>query len=129
MFPSHVHFPTNCHEKKLLSFSSSTQTHILELIKELGLETYPQYTIGKKVHHMGGPDAKIRTYSSSIPALSPLVLMDLTQLLWKVRQQIGTECLIQDYVQREQRISKIKKTTLSGHVIVTNQRSCFIFSY
>lgn len=78
-------------KKKLLSFSFSTQTHILELIKELGLETYPQYTIGKKVHHMGGPDAKIRTYSSSIPALSPLVLMDLTQLLWKVRQQICAE--------------------------------------
>lgn len=75
----------------MLSFSFSTQTHILELIKELGLETYPQYTIGKKVHHMGGPDAKIRTYSSSIPALSPLVLMDLTQLLWKVRQQICAE--------------------------------------
>ncbi|KAK5900605.1 hypothetical protein CgunFtcFv8_025552 [Champsocephalus gunnari] len=39
----------------------STQTHILELIKELGLETYPQFSIGKKVHHMGGPGAKVRT--------------------------------------------------------------------
>lgn len=61
----------------------STQTHILELIKELGLETYPQFSTGKKVHHMGGPDAKVRTYRTSIPVLSPMVLMDLTQLLWK----------------------------------------------
>lgn len=72
--------------KKRLPFSFSTQTHILELIKELDLETYPQFNIGKKVHHMGGPGAKVRAYSTSIPALSPLVLMDLTQLLWKVRQ-------------------------------------------
>uniref|UniRef100_A0A8C9XTS5 Amine oxidase n=1 Tax=Sander lucioperca TaxID=283035 RepID=A0A8C9XTS5_SANLU len=68
----------------------STQTHVLELIKELGLETFPQFNVGKKVHHMGGPDAKVRTYRTSIPALSPVVLMDLTQLLWKVRQQTYT---------------------------------------
>lgn len=67
--------------------SFSTQTQILELIEELGLETYPQYSTGKKVHHMGGPHAKVRTYKTSIPALSPLVLLDLTQLLWKVRQK------------------------------------------
>lgn len=65
--------------------------HILELIKELGLETYPQYNIGKKVHHMGGPGAKIRTYGTSIPAVSPVVLMDLTQFLWRVRQQTCTK--------------------------------------
>uniref|UniRef100_A0A8C2XJ80 Amine oxidase n=1 Tax=Cyclopterus lumpus TaxID=8103 RepID=A0A8C2XJ80_CYCLU len=68
----------------------STQTHILELIKELGLETFPQFNIGKKVHHMGGPGGKVRTYRTSIPALSPVVLTDLTQLLWKVRQQTHT---------------------------------------
>ncbi|KAK1884059.1 putative flavin-containing monoamine oxidase A [Dissostichus eleginoides] len=71
----------------------STQTHILELIKELGLETYPQFSIGKKVHHMGGPGAKVRTYSTSIPALSPLVLMDLTQLLWKIDRLLATVCV------------------------------------
>ncbi|KAF3848836.1 hypothetical protein F7725_015333 [Dissostichus mawsoni] len=71
----------------------STQTHILELIKELGLETYPQFSIGKKVHHMGGPGAKVRTYSTSILALSPLVLMDLTQLLWKIDRLLATVCV------------------------------------
>nr|XP_020456675.1 probable flavin-containing monoamine oxidase A [Monopterus albus] len=71
----------------------STQTHILELIKELGLETYPQFSTGKKVHHMGGPDAKVRTYRTSIPVLSPMVLMDLTQLLWKLDRLCATVCV------------------------------------
>lgn len=72
-------------------FSSSTQTHILELIKELGLETYPQYNVGKKVYHTGGPGARIYTYTSRIPVLSPLVLMDFIQMLWRVRQQSRTK--------------------------------------
>ncbi|XP_062340788.1 amine oxidase [flavin-containing] B [Osmerus eperlanus] len=63
---------------------SSSQTHVMDLIHELGLEVYPQYTAGKKVQHIGGPRARIQTYSTSIPALSPLVLLDLTQLLWKI---------------------------------------------
>ncbi|KAF3702254.1 putative flavin-containing monoamine oxidase A [Channa argus] len=71
----------------------STQIHLLELIKELGLETYPQFNTGKKVHHMGRPDAKVRTYRTSIPALSPWVLMDLTQILWKGGTQQLSECL------------------------------------
>ncbi|KAM4634033.1 putative flavin-containing monoamine oxidase A isoform 2-T2 [Polymixia lowei] len=70
----------------------STQTHIMEVIQELGLEIYPQYNIGKKVHHMGGPDAKVRTYSTSIPALSPVVLMDLSQFLWKIDRLCATVC-------------------------------------
>ncbi|XP_034752528.1 probable flavin-containing monoamine oxidase A [Etheostoma cragini] len=71
----------------------STQTHILELIKELGLETFPQFNVGKKVHHMGGPGAKVRTYRTSIPALSPVVLMDLTQILWKINRLCATVCI------------------------------------
>ncbi|KAM6901206.1 putative flavin-containing monoamine oxidase A [Lycodopsis pacificus] len=71
----------------------STQTHILELIKELGLETFPQFNIGKKVHHTGGPGAKVRTYRTSIPALSPVVLLDLTQLLWKIDRLCATVCV------------------------------------
>ncbi|XP_034403169.1 probable flavin-containing monoamine oxidase A [Cyclopterus lumpus] len=71
----------------------STQTHILELIKELGLETFPQFNIGKKVHHMGGPGGKVRTYRTSIPALSPVVLTDLTQLLWKIDRLCATVCI------------------------------------
>ncbi|XP_067341025.1 probable flavin-containing monoamine oxidase A isoform X2 [Channa argus] len=71
----------------------STQIHLLELIKELGLETYPQFNTGKKVHHMGRPDAKVRTYRTSIPALSPWVLMDLTQILWKIDRLCATVCV------------------------------------
>ncbi|KAK5851765.1 hypothetical protein PBY51_023293 [Eleginops maclovinus] len=71
----------------------STQTHILELIRELGLETYAQFNIGKKVHHMGGPGSKVRTYSTIIPALSLMGLMDMTQLLWKIDRLCATVCV------------------------------------
>ncbi|KAA0703845.1 Amine oxidase [flavin-containing] [Triplophysa tibetana] len=63
---------------------ASSQTHVMELIKELGLEVYPQFSEGKKVHHMGGPHAKIKTYTSSIPSYSPLVMLDLVQFLWRI---------------------------------------------
>ncbi|XP_072515360.1 probable flavin-containing monoamine oxidase A [Salminus brasiliensis] len=63
-----------------------SQTHVMELIGELGLEVYPQFTEGKKVHHMGGRSAKISTYTSSIPSFSPLVLLDFIQFLWKIER-------------------------------------------
>lgn len=68
----------------------STQTHILQLIEELGLETYPQFNIGRKVHHTGGPLARVRTYKTSIPALSPLVLLDLSLFFWKIDRLCAT---------------------------------------
>nr|XP_029132586.1 amine oxidase [flavin-containing]-like isoform X3 [Labrus bergylta] len=71
----------------------STQTHVLDLIKELGLETYLQYNTGKKVHHMGGPNARVRIYSTSIPLLSPLVILDFAQLLWKINRLCATVCV------------------------------------
>lgn len=78
-----------CAETRLLAIflifiSCSSQTHVMELIQELGVEVFPQYTEGKKVHHMGGPHAKIKTYASSIPSYSPLILLDFTQILWRV---------------------------------------------
>ncbi|KAM6984839.1 putative flavin-containing monoamine oxidase A [Aplochiton taeniatus] len=66
-----------------------TRRHVMELIQELGVEVYPQYTTGKKVHHVGGPHARIRTYRSSIPALSLPVLLDLSQLLWRVDRLVA----------------------------------------
>lgn len=69
----------------MLFLSQSTQTHVMDLIQELGLEVYPQYAQGKKVHHMGAPEAKARTYTSSLPFSSPLVLLDTTIFLWKAR--------------------------------------------
>uniref|UniRef100_A0AAY4AUN0 Amine oxidase n=1 Tax=Denticeps clupeoides TaxID=299321 RepID=A0AAY4AUN0_9TELE len=64
----------------------SSQTHVMNLIEELGIEVYPQYTEGKKVHHMGGPAAKVRTYTGSIPSFSPLVLLDFSLFLWKINR-------------------------------------------
>ncbi|XP_050976399.1 amine oxidase [flavin-containing] isoform X2 [Labeo rohita] len=63
---------------------SSSQTHVMELIQELGLEVFPQYTKGKKVHHVGGPQAKIKTYTTSMPSYSPLTMLDFTLLLWRI---------------------------------------------
>ncbi|XP_013857909.1 probable flavin-containing monoamine oxidase A [Austrofundulus limnaeus] len=71
----------------------STQKHVMELIKELGLEVYPQFNTGKKVLHVGGPDSRVRVYRTSIPALSPLVLLDLTLFLWKIDRLSGTVCV------------------------------------
>lgn len=60
----------------------------MELIEELGLETYLQYNTGKMVHHTGGPSGKVRTFNSGIPSFSPLMLLDQIQFLWKVRQHV-----------------------------------------
>lgn len=62
----------------------------MELIKDLGLEVYPQFSAGKKVLHMGGPTSKVRAYQSSFPTLSLLALLDTIQLMWKVRHQKHT---------------------------------------
>ncbi|XP_062870463.1 probable flavin-containing monoamine oxidase A [Trichomycterus rosablanca] len=71
----------------------SSQTHVMELIKELSLEVYPQFTEGKKVHSVGGANAKISTYTSSIPSYSPLVLLDFAQFLWKVQRLCKSVCV------------------------------------
>lgn len=70
-------------------------------MKELGLETYPQYTVGKKVYHTGGPGAKVRSYTKNIPALSPLVVMDFMQMVWKVRIQNQNKSKINATMQRK----------------------------
>ncbi|GFN78483.1 amine oxidase [Plakobranchus ocellatus] len=51
------------------------QTHVIQLLKELGLETYPQYTSGQKLQQLGG--TKVTSYSSDIPSLSFWALIDL----------------------------------------------------
>ncbi|XP_018589942.2 probable flavin-containing monoamine oxidase A [Scleropages formosus] len=62
----------------------SSQMYVMDLIRELGLETYPQYTAGKKVYHMGGPRAKVRTYTNSLPSMSLLTLLDLKHFQWQI---------------------------------------------
>ncbi|XP_015256947.1 PREDICTED: probable flavin-containing monoamine oxidase A [Cyprinodon variegatus] len=71
----------------------STQTHIMELIKDLGLEVYPQFSAGKKVLHTGGPTSKVRAYQSSFPTLSLLALLDTIQLMWKFDRLCRTVCV------------------------------------
>ncbi|KAK3595095.1 hypothetical protein CHS0354_002348 [Potamilus streckersoni] len=58
------------------------QSHIMALLKELGLETYPQYITGIKFMQLG--DNKVRTYLSDIPSLSLGALLDLHMFLRKV---------------------------------------------
>ncbi|XP_060764812.1 probable flavin-containing monoamine oxidase A [Neoarius graeffei] len=71
----------------------SSQTHIMDLIEELGLELYPQFTEGKKIHHTGGTNTKISTYTSSIPSFSPLVLLDFMLFLWRIDRLCKSVCV------------------------------------
>ncbi|KAM4533220.1 putative flavin-containing monoamine oxidase A [Fundulus diaphanus] len=92
----------------------STQTHIMELIKDLDLEVYPQFNAGKKVLHVGGPTSKVRVYQTSIPTLSPLVLLDFTQLVWKFDRLCKTVC-IQDLL-RTPNAAELDSMTLHSYV-------------
>lgn len=56
----------------------------MELLGELGLETYQQFITGTKVMQVGS-DNKIRTYSSDIPSLGSLWgIIELQLFIWKV---------------------------------------------
>ncbi|XP_039625601.1 probable flavin-containing monoamine oxidase A isoform X2 [Polypterus senegalus] len=63
-----------------------TQHFVLDLIKDLGLEIYPQYTSGWKLSHLGGPDNNIRSYYFNIPSISVLALIDLQLFIWKIER-------------------------------------------
>ena len=54
----------------------------MDMINELGLEVYNQYTEGRKVQQLGG-DA-VKTYQSPIPSLSLFALLDLLIFMKKV---------------------------------------------
>ncbi|KAL3876065.1 hypothetical protein ACJMK2_033949 [Sinanodonta woodiana] len=58
------------------------QTHIMALLEELDLETYPQYITGIKFMQLG--DNKVRTYLADIPSLSLGALIDLHLFMRKV---------------------------------------------
>lgn len=57
------------------------QTHIMELLEELGIETFSQYLKGEKFMQIGSN--KVRSYKSDIPSLSPLGLIDTNRLMTK----------------------------------------------
>ncbi|XP_025082875.1 probable flavin-containing monoamine oxidase A [Pomacea canaliculata] len=58
------------------------QPHIMSLLLELGLETHPQYTKGKKIQQLSGPN--ISTFSGDLPSLSIFALIDLHHFISKV---------------------------------------------
>ncbi|CAH1273987.1 MAOA [Branchiostoma lanceolatum] len=63
-----------------------TQLHILQLLQELGLQTYPQYTSGHAVMQLGS--ARVAKYrsDSGIPNLPLHSLIDLQLFIWKVER-------------------------------------------
>lgn len=78
----------------------------MAMLEELGLSTCVQYLEGKKFMQLGSD--QIGSYSSDIPSLSPLALIDLQRLIYKVRKKKG---------------KKMKTTTTLSfiyHVIVFN---------
>jgi monoamine oxidase len=57
-------------------YAGPTQDRILALAAELEIAMFPTYDAGKKVLHFNG---RRRTYSGTVPSLSPLVLADVGQ--------------------------------------------------
>eukprot|EP00058_Branchiostoma_floridae_P020639 XP_002606129.1 hypothetical protein BRAFLDRAFT_125122 [Branchiostoma floridae] len=64
-----------------------TQLHILQLLQELGLQTYPQYTRGYTVMQLGSA-ARVAKYRSDspIPNMPLLSLIDVQLFIWKVER-------------------------------------------
>ncbi|XP_071814119.1 probable flavin-containing monoamine oxidase A [Apostichopus japonicus] len=65
-----------------------SQHHILWLMGQLGIDSTPQWTQGKKLMKLG--DNKRRTFSSSIPTLPFLSLLDLHFFMRKVEKLVQT---------------------------------------
>lgn len=63
---------------------STSQTAIWNLLKELGLETYPQFHTGTKFMQIEG--AQVKSYRSDIPPLSFLALIDMQLFTMKVER-------------------------------------------
>ncbi|CAL4096469.1 unnamed protein product, partial [Meganyctiphanes norvegica] len=72
----------------------SSQLHVIKIMKELGIESYPQYTTGTKYLQLnGGP---ITTYKGDIPSLGSIWdLIQMQYLMWKA-EYIAARVPIQD---------------------------------
>ncbi|MGW2405569.1 flavin monoamine oxidase family protein [Streptomyces sp. NPDC001739] len=57
------------------------QDHVMALIKELGLRTYPTYADGEHIAEMGSYRSR---YTGRIPRLNPLVLADIGQVQYRL---------------------------------------------
>lgn len=64
----------------------SCQPHIMQLLAELNLKTYEQYTKGTKFMFLR--DNTIRTYKSTIPSLGVAATVDLGLFMFKVERMI-----------------------------------------
>jgi len=58
-----------------------TQTRVLELMRELGLESFPTYSQGE---HVIESEGELTRYTGTIPKLSKHVLADFGQAQWKL---------------------------------------------
>ncbi|XP_069102835.1 probable flavin-containing monoamine oxidase A [Argopecten irradians] len=67
---------------------STSQKDIMNLIKELGLETYPQYHSGRKFTQV--ESAKVKSSRTDVPPLSVFALADLSSLNSKLNK-LGKE--------------------------------------
>lgn len=56
-----------------------TQNRMYELVAELGLETFPTWTVGQSVVQFGGKRSLMDSGPDSTPKLNPFVLADLAQ--------------------------------------------------
>ncbi|MEU6188589.1 flavin monoamine oxidase family protein [Nocardia sp. NPDC047038] len=57
------------------------QQHVLALIDELGLKTFPTYTAGRHIAELGTARS---VYTGRIPKLNPLALADVAQIQWRL---------------------------------------------
>jgi monoamine oxidase len=67
-------------------WAGPTQHHLLKLLEELGLETYPQHTEGERLLEMG---REMRRYRGTIPRLHAGALMELGLALRKINKLAG----------------------------------------
>lgn len=58
-----------------------TQHRVLALIDELGLQTYPQYSAGKKLQQIHG---QLKAYKGTIPALPAFALLEMQWRIWQL---------------------------------------------
>ncbi|MFA9400485.1 MAG: flavin monoamine oxidase family protein, partial [Acidobacteriota bacterium] len=62
------------------------QDRILELIGELGLETFPTYGTGRSLFERRG---RIRSYSGTIPKVNPIALAETGRAIAKINRMAG----------------------------------------
>ncbi|PAY22164.1 oxidoreductase [Dietzia natronolimnaea] len=58
-----------------------TQHHVLALIRELGLQTFPTHVEGRNIAELGGTRAE---YTGRIPRFDPVTLADIAQTQWRL---------------------------------------------